>query len=270
MKKNNLIYHYTNADSFIKIIESKQIWATDLKSTNDPRETNLATDLIHSLVRDKFPNDADTILPRENSVYFSCSFSKSRDLLSQWRGYAEQGKGFAIGVDREKLENINKNFPKNDMPFKIFDVFYCKKEYSAYWEKEIDNYIKNDLSFNKNNIDKIWQHYIQHDLTLFKAMLKDPFFTEEKEVRCCYRITPPTEYSTYIKSKYSEIVKFRSCESRITPYIPLSLRNESTQAISEIILGPQNSSDIGHIKKFLWAHGLSDIKLSKSDGVLSS
>ena len=34
-------------------------------------------------------------------------FSESEDQLSQWRGYAQNGKGLAIGFDKRILEELN-------------------------------------------------------------------------------------------------------------------------------------------------------------------
>ena len=38
---------------------------------------------------------------------FCVCFSGSKDKLSQWRGYAQDGKGIAIGFDKELLEELN-------------------------------------------------------------------------------------------------------------------------------------------------------------------
>lgn len=38
---------------------------------------------------------------------FCVCFSESKDKLSQWRGYAQDGKGIAIGFDRGVLEELN-------------------------------------------------------------------------------------------------------------------------------------------------------------------
>ena len=36
-----------------------------------------------------------------------CLFSESKDKLSQWRGYAQDGKGIAIGFNKDVLEELN-------------------------------------------------------------------------------------------------------------------------------------------------------------------
>ena len=50
----------------------------------------------------------------ENGVYSNFSmktfwfcFSESKDKLSQWRGYAQDGKGIAIGFNKDVLEELN-------------------------------------------------------------------------------------------------------------------------------------------------------------------
>ena len=41
------------------------------------------------------------------SITLGACFSESEDQLSQWRGYAQNGKGLAIGFDKEILETLN-------------------------------------------------------------------------------------------------------------------------------------------------------------------
>ena len=36
--------------------------------------------------------------------YFVCSFSSNGDHLGQWRAYAANGRGYAVGFDGQKLE----------------------------------------------------------------------------------------------------------------------------------------------------------------------
>ena len=61
---------------------------------------------------------------------FCVCFSESRDQLSQWRGYAQDGNGMAIGFDKGILEKLNQisefhiAFGKviYDKPQEYFDV----------------------------------------------------------------------------------------------------------------------------------------------------
>jgi hypothetical protein len=41
---------------------------------------------------------------RESAHYFTCSFSSDGDELGQWRSYADNGRGYSLGFDRQALE----------------------------------------------------------------------------------------------------------------------------------------------------------------------
>ena len=40
------LYYYCSMDAFHGIVESKRLWASDLKAMNDPREVNLGLDFV--------------------------------------------------------------------------------------------------------------------------------------------------------------------------------------------------------------------------------
>src|SRR5258708_2424958 len=100
------LYHYTNATALMNIFRTKQLWATNAVYTND------RTEVAHSLVqlmrivgedlKDRRTDPAaDTMLMVVEEFYtiveaFLVCFCTSDDLLSQWRGYGQQG-GYAIG-----------------------------------------------------------------------------------------------------------------------------------------------------------------------------
>ena len=41
-----IVYHYCSVDSLYKIVTSKELWLTNLKSSNDPRELLHGKELI--------------------------------------------------------------------------------------------------------------------------------------------------------------------------------------------------------------------------------
>ena len=51
-----LIYHYTSVHTFLKILDSKSIWASDLAKMNDPQEFTIGIELIKKMYQDKFPS----------------------------------------------------------------------------------------------------------------------------------------------------------------------------------------------------------------------
>lgn len=114
-----IIYHYTNDIGLRGILETGQIWLSDIFCLNDPSElrhgVSLAVDVLSSKA-DRGPPESK-IFARHFSEfyergmqgtahYFVCSFSLDGNDLGQWRAYADNGRGYAIGFDGNALEEI--------------------------------------------------------------------------------------------------------------------------------------------------------------------
>ena len=122
------IYHYTNALGFSGILTSKKLWLTESYYLNDPDEIQSGTGQVHieilrnllriyedkNEIRQGFEftllkslNDKVKHLRTFNIDYiFICSFCNDGDLLSQWKGYANYGEGYSIGISKRYLERI--------------------------------------------------------------------------------------------------------------------------------------------------------------------
>lgn len=103
-----MIYHYTSLDNFLKIIESKQLYLFNAFNMND----NLEVNWINHLIDEEFKKFQEPELFTKtielynlnNTTPYLCCFSYDGDLLSQWRAYADDGCGIAIGFDETKLD----------------------------------------------------------------------------------------------------------------------------------------------------------------------
>lgn len=112
-----IIYHYTNDAGLRGILETGKLWFTDIFHLNDPTElkhgVGPAIELLTAECDDKRPEikqfveNAAAILHggiAQTAQYFTCSFSSAGDDLGQWRAYADNGRGYAIGFDAAMLE----------------------------------------------------------------------------------------------------------------------------------------------------------------------
>jgi hypothetical protein len=114
-----IIYHYTNAAGLKGILESGILWLSDLTSLNDPSEIiygfmralPILQDRVASLHKagQTFTKNAKAFAEsgvlQKIAHFFVCSFSSQPDDLSQWRAYADQTKGYAIGFAGKPLED---------------------------------------------------------------------------------------------------------------------------------------------------------------------
>ena len=143
-----LMYHYCSTRAFCEIVNSKTIWLSDLRATNDRMEGRWADSLLSlpdgvpciEKVRPVFSLERHWAF--RSATYVAC-FSLGHDLLSQWRGYADDGKGVAVGfrpdlvADRPPFER-GRNWDEYELT--AVDVMYDKFEQQLNLEMLVENY----------------------------------------------------------------------------------------------------------------------------------
>jgi Protein of unknown function (DUF2971) len=113
-----VLYHYTDDAGLAGIIKSGRLWFSDIFALNDPSELRHGLSIAINLLKtratarrpeiatfasmfERFELDAGI---EEAGHFFICCFSADGDDLGQWRAYADNGQGFALGFDTESLE----------------------------------------------------------------------------------------------------------------------------------------------------------------------
>lgn len=111
---NKVVYHYCSVDTFFNIIKNSSMWLSDISKSNDYQECVRCREFVNKGMEEYLRDDVEALkawgIWYENGVHsnflmktFCVCFSESKDKLSQWRGYAQDGKGIAIGFDKEVL-----------------------------------------------------------------------------------------------------------------------------------------------------------------------
>lgn len=284
VKPYETIYHYTDLNGLIAILESQSFYCTNINFLNDRKEFNHGVDLvkenINSIKENKdnkeilkhLKTEIDSILDIDR--YVTC-FSKNGDLLSQWRSYGNQGKGIAIGFAPHEMEE--------SLADEVFgmDIVYNPENQNGIIEeylKIIPEYFKQ----NKKLFD--WGNY-NYDYLVAKstiefiegalATFKHPSFIEEEEFRIEYKFD-----GILNKTKEKEIL-FRSSDNLIIPYVKLFSKfteekhkpdNEkhtdfgTKLPLTEIILGPSLDYEINKvgIEKLLDKTNYKNIEIKES------
>ena len=115
-----ILYHYTDESGFKGILTSGQLWLTDILTLNDPSELTHGLTQASQLLSDKaaggppesklFAHDFEGFIQagklQRSGEYFSASFSSRGDDLTQWRAYANNARGYALGFDAKLLEEL--------------------------------------------------------------------------------------------------------------------------------------------------------------------
>lgn len=121
------IYHYTNDVGLRGILETGQLWLTDIFNLNDPSELSHGFSHVVNILKSKaldgqpestiFTQQIEAFLTQGGiqaaAHYFVCSFSSTGDDLGQWRAYADNGRGYALGFDAMALEAAYTKIPNN-------------------------------------------------------------------------------------------------------------------------------------------------------------
>jgi len=114
-----IIYHYTSDDGLRGILETGQLWLSDIFNLNDPSELSHGFSHAVNILNGKAaegPPESQVFAKHFSAFhqagmqgsahYFVCSFSADGNDLGQWRAYADNGRGYALGFDAKALEDV--------------------------------------------------------------------------------------------------------------------------------------------------------------------
>jgi hypothetical protein len=232
------LFHYTSGDSFLSIINSQRMLATERSYLNDPQEFQWGFGAIQARLASqgsKYTADfleqthaAITEKTFDNLRLFVLSLSANPDLLSQWRAYAAEGTGFAIGLDGAALrdragfgETVLKEIDLDKLPN---DFVYCYHLLPVVYEKSrqqevLDGFLDAAYAFWLGIKDKrsfeslqLFRMTFEHRAKELIISLKNPGYKEE----CEWRIVAAVH-------KNSKKIEYRNGRFGITPYVTLNL-----------------------------------------------
>ena len=103
---DELMYHYTYPAAFLEIVTSRTIWASASYTLNDVSERSWGYLIFAKAAKSVEQETGSEFVERItgpviagylHSMLMIACFSLDADVLSQWRAYADDGHGFAIG-----------------------------------------------------------------------------------------------------------------------------------------------------------------------------
>jgi len=127
-----LLYHYTSLGSFVEIVRSRSLYATDILYLNDVLEYRHARQLIANRIEERLSDPAEIceraallwylkmLNAAETEPVYVASFSEKADDISQWRGYVPAGKGICLGFDSAVLREAAYSIGSAATPAKRF------------------------------------------------------------------------------------------------------------------------------------------------------
>ncbi len=270
---DEIIFHYCDANTFHSICTNKTLRLSDLFSMNDFLEIHwgysiwekAATEIIKEVGRE-FLDKIDEVIHSfglKGLITAAC-FSKNGDVLSQWRAYADNGKGYAIGFKAKDILQL---------PVRPLKVLYDEVEQIAELKKIILE-INEAEKLRGDKFERDFQEScgsIPFDLAAFK----NPAFQEEQEIRIIHVLSfiksnsflklVDTGGTAFGKKVDGRPIKFRMSDNIPVAFIEEDFSNEGKlNPIVEVIIGPKNDVLLTAISVFLETIGLSSVKIKKS------
>ena len=277
------LYHYTDARGLRGIFENEQIWFTDYRHLNDPSELLHGLEAARDVARRLRKPSADPRLQlfldcfidmfrRENFdetlEFYIASFSRDRNDLGQWRAYADNGRGFAIGFAPRLFETVQ-NLPIDKPPEYVGAVKYTLEDVDLLYTEPILEAAQLFLSEAEVNADLLKDKaigipFMQEMVRELMATLiwrslttKHPAYEHEQEVRLVIAGTP---------SRLSPYVVTRLRGSEMVPYIPQPWIAREPGNVAEIVIGPAGPPDTERtLWKFLSTLGMDFESIRRSD-----
>lgn len=238
------IYHYCSVDSFLRIVQSGEIWLTNIFFMNDSAEhywlRHIAVAVIDRLVSES--EEFDRVTGKQirrrclatndfHHVYCAC-FSEDGDSLGQWRSYGDDGKGVAVGFNVRALDLAC---------LEVENTTLERVEYDrGNQERRVEELLRGAV---KGAPLKWFVHQlIFSELWRLAAHCKNPKFSEEKEARLIRWVTDPVDEN----NEPIEGVRYRAANGLLTPYCPMPYkvpekhRDDTLGPIVEVVFGPKN------------------------------
>lgn len=271
----NALYHYCSVDSFLAILRSKKLWLSDSSQMNDSHEGVWGDRIVEEILAEKKRIGAITEKEYLDFVFgyshnrprpFIFCLSSAPDILSQWRAYADDGRGVSIGFDSAmfpRQQHLPMTNADPGMNIALWPVEYSLQGQKQAILKLLDN---SEFSGQFGSTDaSINYQLLGSHLTCLNPMLKNPAFEEEKEWRLIHtpqlRTNSSNSHSVF-GSNYSH--NQRVSNGRIITYFEFPMPSNLMTVIRDVWIGPRSLLTVGDVKLALGINGFGEISVHQS------
>lgn len=271
--EGEMLYHYCSPDTFLALCNFKTLRFSDLFAMNDFMEVHwgyhvwetAAGEVIDSVGREIL-DDIDKVIHEAGFQILptAACFSRSKDVLSQWRAYGSDGKGYAVGFNANIISHMPVRALKVEYDFRT-QVEEVKAFILAIHEVESEEVApRGEEFFNSCAL-------LATDLASFK----NPAFVEEDEVRLVHLLNFQRSNDSLKLVDHGGIsfgvdippqqVRFRMNGSTPVAYLDIGFASdEPSRSIVEVVLGPKNDSIPMGISIFLETLSHAGVSVTKS------
>jgi hypothetical protein len=218
-----IYYHYTSVAGGHGIIRSRRVWLTDYRFLNDKRELKQGYTHFVAALPEALRSSFERAFLYHDLSNHHCvlSLSRSPKILSQWRAYADDAKGLALGFSEtflnfakiqlvpcqyESHESYAMTLVQKHLPL-VEAIHQARQKYLG--ENRFMEWIED-------------QRHNFYSLVVDLIALKNPAFVEEQEVRA-------------IRCVETREVLTRVSDQTIVPYVESNFW-EDDEALSHMAL----------------------------------
>ncbi len=277
-----LLYHYASNQSLLSILESRVVRLSDFSLSNDLLEGKW----VHTVFRtycerknvasgdlEKLLRSLDGVLKISGVTGFC--LSEEKDLLSQWRGYADDGAGVSIGFDSDYLESWS-----DGIKDKVFGFRLRKIEYGLSSQEELIQPVMDEIlqlvadgalsypTILSGDADRAkwietWNLLFMKFLNFLQYLysFKNPVFSEEREWRLVCII--PRGHTENVPGMLEQ-AEYCVRNGKIVPFVPIRFLEDRPFPIKELVIGPRNPTPTQIIYGMLRRFGFNDVAVHKS------
>ena len=233
----SMLYHYTSEPGLTGILKEKKIWATKLLDFKDEKELEFkvnALKLFVSWFQERKQNGFGNPIwmsclinllnhqiygkNSEDPPLFVVCFTKDGDSAFHWNEYGDNGKGFALGLSHEAVQE----------QFHLAKVIYKQDELEVKFQE-----LWNSFNSKQPSAEATLEFFNQ--LMATAIAYKDEEFSKELEYRC-FATFPNDSGSNSMANVRSRNNGDRSISFMLWPDEDLD-----PGLVLEIVLGPKNT-----------------------------
>jgi len=203
--------------------------------------------------------------------------SEDGDLLSQWRGYADDARGVSIGFKHSYLQALQATRDTDAAGFSIYKVEYEQEKHDEGVEptyRELRRLIDDgafktrgtrslldvrtpeEVAADDKQIEQAHTSLLYKLLGLFPKLyeLKAPAFREEREWRLV----------SIFSGADTDSCQFRASGGRIVPYRAFELKQLTASPVAEVVLGPRHETPPQVVQSLLKQGGFGEVSVRRS------
>lgn len=268
------LFHYTSERALFSIIESEQFWFTSIYHMDDTEELTFGFNVARTLLQkaaesggrltrvfcEELANEEELDKIKRLFEFYSVSFGVKDD-AKQWKKYADEGRGIALGLAPAFFKPLMTENPKPEEQIFLGKVVYGDAQARARHSPVIDEAIdtlrltQRGGSIKDGKEARVFFQHIAAEMTVEtlwnSVTTKDSSWSHQNETRLLAL--------NYLKNPR---LKIHNADKRPRLELPQPLLKRN---ITEVIVGPNAGTGVEvRVRAFLDRHGLAHVPVTRA------